>query len=85
MLIHVYPLLNTGGQKCVYEAETGSSSEFIDWSKIYSMPYKCTIETKCHYFQFRFIHRILPTNEFLLKLVFLKIASALFVMKRLKQ
>ena len=49
----------------VYESETaGSSSELIDWGKIYSMPYKCTVETKCHYFQFRFIHRILPTIEF---------------------
>lgn len=51
-----------------YEVETGNSSEHIDWSKIYSIPYKCTIETKCHYFQFRFIHRILPTNEFLFKI-----------------
>ena len=51
----------------VYEAETGNSSEHIDWSKIYLMPYKCTIETICHYFQLRFIHRILPTNEFFLK------------------
>jgi hypothetical protein len=40
----------------------------IDWSRVYSMPYRCTIETKNHYFQFRFIHRILPTNEFLCKI-----------------
>ena len=40
----------------------------VDWSKVFSMPYKCTIQTKDHYFQFRFIHRILPTNEFLYKI-----------------
>lgn len=40
----------------------------VDWSQVYLMPYKCTIETKNHYFQFRFIHRILPTNEFLYKI-----------------
>jgi exonuclease III len=44
------------------------NSNHIDWSKIYSMPYKCTIETRSHYFQFRFIHMILPTNVFLYKI-----------------
>ena len=62
----------------VYETETGISSELIDWSKIYSMPYKCTIETKCHYFQFRFIHRILPTNEFLFKIGILENSKCSF-------
>ena len=50
-----------------YEAETGINCD-IDWKQIYSMPFKCTIETKCHYFQFRFIHKVLPTNEYLSKI-----------------
>ena len=33
----------------------------IDWNKVYSTPYKCTIDVKSRYFQYRFIHRILPT------------------------
>ena len=40
----------------------------IDWNVVYSMPYKCTIDVKSQYFQYRFIQRILPTNEFLFKI-----------------
>ena len=40
----------------------------IDWNKVYSTPYKCTIDVKSRYFQYRYIHRILPTNEFLFKI-----------------
>ena len=50
-----------------YEAETCSNGD-IDRKQNYSMPFKCTIETKCHYFQFRFIHKVLPTNEYLSKI-----------------
>jgi hypothetical protein len=32
------------------------------------LPYKCTLDTKTQYLQYRFIHRILPTNEFLYKI-----------------
>jgi hypothetical protein len=40
----------------------------IDWTYIYTMPYKCTLDTKTRYMQFRFIHRILHTNDFLYKI-----------------
>ena len=40
----------------------------MNWNEIYNMPYKCTLDTKTHYLQYRFIHRILPTNTFLYKI-----------------
>ena len=40
----------------------------VDWNLVYSMPYICTIDVKSQYFQFRFVHKILPTNEFLCKI-----------------
>ena len=39
-----------------------------NWNAVYSMPYKCTSDVKSHYFQYRFIHKILPTNVFLFKI-----------------
>ena len=39
-----------------------------DWSKIYSLPFKCTKESKLHWFQFQLLHRILPTNNYLHKI-----------------
>ena len=39
-----------------------------DWSKMYSLPFKCTKEYKFHWFQFQLIHRILPTNTYLHKI-----------------
>ena len=38
-----------------------------DWKYIYSANMKCTINTKFRNFQYKYIMRILPTNEFLLK------------------
>ena len=34
-----------------------------DWSKIYSLPFKCTKESNIHRFQFHVLYRILPTNN----------------------
>jgi len=50
------------------EFDTRVDHNFIDWNLVYSMPYKCTIDVKSRYFQYRFIHRILPTNDFLFKI-----------------
>ena len=39
-----------------------------EWSHIFMLPYKCTIEEKLRNFHFKLIHRILPTNVLLFKL-----------------
>ena len=40
----------------------------FNWKTIYNLPAKCCSNTKLHWFQYRIIHRILATNDFLLKL-----------------
>ena len=40
----------------------------MDWRNILSFPFKCTIEEKLRNFQFKLLHRILPTNVVLLKM-----------------
>ena len=40
----------------------------LDWKQIYSVPAKCCHNTKMHWFQFRIIHRIIATNDLLLKM-----------------
>ena len=39
-----------------------------DWKNILSLPYLAVRDTKLHYFQFRFLHRIPGTNMFLFKI-----------------
>lgn len=70
-----YGLLNqcnvvpTAQQKWQAEIETDDiNMHDIDWKAVYAMPYKCTIDVKSQYFQYRFIHKILPSNEFLFKI-----------------
>ena len=36
-----------------------------NWNDVYNMAFICSIDTYTRYFQFRFIHNILPTNKFL--------------------
>ena len=57
----------TSQRKWEVEFDIGDDHD-IDWNVVYSMPYKCTIDVKSQYFQYRFIQRILPTNEFLFKI-----------------
>lgn len=38
------------------------------WKKYYLLPYVCSYDTSLRYFQFRVLHRILPTNYFLKKI-----------------
>ena len=52
-------------QKWETEFEYTPTVVDMNWNSVYNMPYKCTLDTKTHYLQFRFIHRILPTNSFL--------------------
>jgi len=53
------------------EFECGTRPADIDWNFVYTMPYRCTLDTKTHYLHFRFIHRILPANDFLYKIGFI--------------
>ena len=39
-----------------------------EWSQIYLMPFKCTIEVKMRVFQFKVSHKILFTNDRLYKI-----------------
>ena len=41
---------------------------FADWTSAYCLAARCTKSTKLVNFQFRFLHRILPTNLFLTKI-----------------
>ena len=46
----------------VYEIEES------EWSQIYTLPFKCTIEVKLREFQFKILHNILYTNDRLYKM-----------------
>ena len=37
----------------------------VDWNATYSLPFQCTKSTKLKEFQFKFLHRQLPTNKLL--------------------
>jgi hypothetical protein len=49
-----------------------SSTQPIDWKGVYTMAFVSSIDTYTRYFQFRYIHNILPTNYFLYKIGFTK-------------
>ena len=40
-------------------------NEKIQWRKIYGLPFSCVKETKIQCFQYKLLHRILPSNKFL--------------------
>ena len=42
-------------------------NEPLDWCQIYKIPAKSCSNTKLHWFQYRILHRILATNDLLLK------------------
>ena len=39
-----------------------------DWSQIYTLPFRCTLEVKIRVFQFKLSHNILYTNDRLYKM-----------------
>ena len=63
--VHVAPKAQ---QKWTVEFNKMPGAKEMIWKVIYVMPYKCTFDTKTHYLQYRFIHRILPTNTFLCRI-----------------
>ena len=40
----------------------------VNWENTYQQPFLCTTETKLRVFQFKFLHRRVATNDFLLKI-----------------
>ena len=40
----------------------------LNWKTIYTIPKVCCKNTKVHWFQYRILHRILPTNDLLTKM-----------------
>lgn len=40
----------------------------LNWKQIYSTPVKCCHNTKMHWFQYRLTHRIIATNDLLMKM-----------------
>ena len=39
----------------------------IDWKTVYSIPFSCTSSTSLRTFHFKYLHRRIPTNTFLMK------------------
>ena len=39
----------------------------LSWKHVYSMPFKCTIDSKLRIFQYKYLTRIIPTNTYLYK------------------
>ena len=49
-------------------AEDLFSNIQVNWENTYQLPFLCTTETKLRVFQFKFLHRRVATNDFLLKI-----------------
>ena len=49
-------------------AEDLFSNVQVNWENTYQLPFLCTTETKLRVFQFKFLHRGVATNDFLLKI-----------------
>ena len=50
----------------------------IDWSEVYSIPFRCTKDTKFRCFQYKLLHRILPTNKFLYQIRYIDYSTCSF-------
>ena len=48
-------------------AEDLFSNEQVKWENTYQLPFLCTTEKKLRVFQFKFLHRRVATNDFVLK------------------
>ena len=55
-----------------------------EWKQIYIPPFKATVCTKLHWFQFRINHNILATNYFLKKSKLLMMQIVIFAKRKMK-
>jgi len=53
-----------------FNEEFNSESFQLDWERIFSLPFKITLDTKLREFQFKILHRICYTNVMLFKFGF---------------
>jgi hypothetical protein len=51
-----------------WESKLNIGYNFKQWSTVFLIPFKCTLDTKLRWFQFRLTHRILGVNSFLEKI-----------------
>ncbi len=54
-------------QKHIIKWERELSKEDIEWKGIFSLSYKSTISTKLRAFQYKYLMRIIPNNDYLFK------------------
>ena len=50
-----------------WEQAFRTNIEYTDWNKIFTLPRKTTIDSQTRIFQYKILHRILPTNDLLHK------------------
>lgn len=65
----MYKILNEKVIVSKSQEKWGKTFENIElkWKLIYNIPVKCCNNTKLHWFQYRIFHRILATNDLLMK------------------
>ena len=51
-----------------YDKAFNTDTFHLDWEKIYLLPSKVTLHTRLREFQYKFLNRILYTNEMLFKI-----------------
>ena len=61
---HAYSLL-IENRKPAAEQRWEREGYFVNWRKIYEVPYGCTMSTRLQSLQFRVLHRYIPTMRFL--------------------
>ena len=69
-LYNSFALAKTVTRKFVdkWERQLELHFELDVWSRIFIVPFTCTVDSKLRWFQFKFIHRVLGTNLFLCKI-----------------
>ena len=72
---HIYKvfqncLTSSHPMNCIqkWNEETNVSQDIEIWNKIFTIPFKATVETKLREFQYKVLHRFLPTRKFLFKI-----------------
>ena len=50
-----------------YNKAFNTETFHLDWERIYSLPFKVTLDTKLREFQYKILHRICYTNDMLFK------------------
>lgn len=67
---NIYAIFNKKDVHIKSEIKWNNTFEYtsLNWKLIYNVPTKCCSNTKLHWFQYRILHRILATNDLLVKM-----------------